>query len=282
MRKKCLILIFLNILMLITNSLPLVNNNIFASSTYYARIEIENAFLYSSPFEDEESILFKLPKTYFVKIYGEENDRFYKAEYIDQNGYIKKTDVRFVKETPQTPYAENISFRVFAQNGLALRSSPYTNTGSLNLITHIPFLDSNLIYYGTRQGEESIVYKGDTWYYCKYINNDNIYTGYVYSAYCDLLSPIKDNTEELTFIDPPDFSIKVDETNKPTDKISQLETPKQIALIILVSLPCVLIAYFIFKPTLISAKTPTKHKKKKGKIKKLKKSDYFELDDSYF
>lgn len=278
MRKKSLILIIFLLLVLFS---PKKIDNVYAIS-YFAKIETEDCYLYSSPFDNEENKLFLLPKTYFVKILGEENEEFYKATYIDQNGYIKKSEIRFIKETPISPYADNLSFRVFAQHGLALRSSPYTSTSTINIITTIPFLETNLIYYGTRIGEESIIYKGNIWFYCKYKSGEQTLTGYVYSAYCDLLPTIKDNQEEVTYIDPPSFDIKAEQTIAPQDKLSEFETPAQVAIIVLVSLPCVLIAYFLFKPTLVAQTNPKRKKKKKGKIKKLKKSDYFELDDEYF
>lgn len=166
-------------------------------------------------------------------------------------------------------------FRVFAPSGLHLRTSPHESEGPYNIITTIPYLENNLIYYGKVFGEEAISNKGDLWYYCKYITNEEQFCGFVYSVFCDMLKEIPPNTEQLDITDAPIFDQPSKETNN-TDKLSTLSKPAQIVIIALVCLPCLLIVYLLFKPTKITA---IESRKKKKKIKKLRKSDYYEFDD---
>lgn len=226
--------------------------------------------------------MFELPTTYFVELIKSENTNFYYARYNDLYGYVLKNSVKPVKSTPITPFLTNISFRVFVPSGANLRSTPY-NSGALNLIYSVPFLDNNLLYYGIMQGEESISKKGNIWYYCKYFSNNMSYEGYLYSPLCDLLSPISNNTEVVEYIEGDVFfDDNITQTVTPLDKMS---SPAQTIIIIAISLPCLLFIYLLFKPTKIaeSNSSSIKHKKNtsKKKISKLKHSDYYEFDDEY-
>lgn len=262
-----------------------------AQKTYYGRALTNGVFLYSSPnvLSDNSNAIFEIPTTYFVELLSDENELFYKARYIDVYGYVKKTDVSCIDVVPQTPFAKDIGFRVFVPSGVNLRQSPNESYGAINLITSIPYLETNLVYYGTIQGEEAITYKGSTWFYCRYIKANQSYYGYVYSPLCDLLPSIPQNIENYEYV-TPDFSDPVSTQTEPINAIN-FGTPLQIAIIAGVSLPCIFIVYLLFKPTKISMQTvsnnPTKNSrrttsKKKKKIKRLKHSDYYELDSDYF
>lgn len=285
LKKSFFLLIF--IVFLINYQFNLLNNNyiIFAQSSYYARIVTQTAYLYKAPelTPDNTNILFSLPTTYFVKVLEKEINDYYKVEYMDKIGYVKSTDIRFVSGTPQKAYANKMSFRSFANGGLSLRTTPYSVGGGVNLITTIPFLETNLLFYGESKGEEAIPYKGDTWYYCKYYSSDSVYEGYVYSIYCDMLSELTPNLETMEYIEAPSFESEANPT-APVDNLSKLDTSAQVAIIGLASIPCIAIVYFLFKPTKIALETSSsaKHKGKKKKIKKLRHSDYYELDDEFF
>lgn len=274
--------------MLFVNSFQL-STPVFAYTTYYGRALSSGIYLYSTPFviEDKSNKIFEIPITYFVELLNDENELFYKARYNGINGYVLKNEMSCINQIPQNPYASNISFRVFTPSGANLRTSPYESKGATNLVTTIPFLETNLIYYGICEGEEAISYKGNIWYYCKYIKQNQEFYGYVYSPLCDLLTTIPQNTENFTYI-TPDFSINTpNNPNEPT--YLSISTPWQIIIIVLISLPCIAIIYFLFKPTKIAMqktnniKTPKpKKNKKKKKISHLKRSDYYELDSDYF
>lgn len=251
--------------------------NAYAENINFARISKTNAGFYSQPIASQEYILFMLEPTYFVELIEPENSGFYRAKYMDLEGYVESDVLTFVSGIPANPFPKNTNFRIYSLNGLNLRKSPKINEGPLNIITTIPYLENNLIYYGICNGEEAVPYKGDIWYYCKYIYKSEEYYGYVYSVFCDMLKPITINTEQLDEIDKPQFEIETTETSANTQElISSLSKPAQIVIITLVCLPCLLIIYLLFKPTKI-ANEPSR--KKKSKIKRLKKSDYYEFDD---
>ncbi len=252
--------------------------------TYYARITNNETCLYSSPDDSNSSVLFLLPQTYFVELLENANDEFYYARYNDVYGYVKKALVSPVKTVPQMPFLTNISFRVFVPSGANLRTSPQ-NLGATNLIYSVPFLESNLLYYGTIYGEEAISKKGNVWFYCKYYVNNLSYSGYIYSPLCDCLGTIYPNEEVLDLFDGN--LIFKEETQKITiNQMENLSQTTQTIIIIAISLPCLLFIYLLFKPTKIIEKASTtkskstKHKQNK-KISRLKHSDYFEFDDDF-
>ena len=166
---------------------------------------------------------------------------------------------------------------MFVPSGANLRLSPQNN-GAVNLICSVPFLETNLLYYGEIYGEEAISKKGTTWYYCKYYLNNNQHLGYVYAPLTDCLATIYPNDEQVEFIDGEitfnDTSINTSTSNA----MENLSSTAQTIIIVAVSLPCLLFVYLLFKPTQISENNKTKHNKKK-KISRLKHSDYYEYDD---
>ena len=270
------------------------SHHIFADEVcYYGRAVNGEVNFYKNPISSQENVLFKVPKSYFVKILGEENDMFYKAQYMnDILGYIKKDDMLYINTTPVFAYADFVNFRIFTPSGANLRSSPNQNLGATNLILTIPFLETNLLFVGNIEGEEAISYKGKLWYYCKYIKDNSIVYGYVYSAFCDMMTTIPENTEEFEYVIPTFNNIEQTQSNQNNaTEMLTLESPAQVAVIIGISLPCILIIYFLFKPTKISMQKSTKAsqtpktnkpKKHKKKIKRLKGSDYYELDGDFF
>ena len=145
-------------------------------------------------------------------------------------------------------------------------------------------METNLSYYGITYGEESIAKKGNIWYYCKYYVNNLYYTGYLYSPLCDDLSPIVNNAEIVEYLtSPPVFEEETLETGG--NILEGMSQTMQTILIVAVSLPCLLFIYLLFKPTRMAEEKATsssnKTKSQKSKYKKLKHSDYFELDDNY-
>lgn len=250
-------------------------NYLFAENKfYYAKITNPNVYLYSTPIDDDEQKLFKIPQTFFVKITGNADDEnlFYNACYVDVKGYVKKSEVNVVIGTPVSPYADSISFRIFVPSGTEIRSSPTSET-PFNYIIDIPQKE-RLVYYGPIEGEEMISQRGNIWYYCRYITNNNYYYGYVYSSLCDLLSEIPTNYETLPLFEGEPFAVvETEETSNTTTNFSQLF---KILLIVGITLPCVLVLYLLFKPTKLMIDNG---KKGKQKIRKLKRPEYYELDD---
>ena len=256
---KFLIFLFL----LVTIFFPLTPKISNAEVVYYAKITSDTVCFFSNPTKNSLSSLFYIPKSYFVKLLNDENDDFYYAKYKDIYGYVLKNEVTVMSGTPNKPFA-NATFRVFSTQGLGLYNSPYLNEN--NKITHLPYLTQNLTYYGTILGEEVVPEKGAEWYYCSY-NADETYYGFVYSVFCDKLTPIEPNTEVFDVVVNPSFS--------SVTKSQELSGTSMAFIIIGVSLPCLVVIYLLLKPTLIKQKSINQLKSKRKR-----RGDYYEFDES--
>jgi type II secretory pathway pseudopilin PulG len=246
----------------------------------YAKVIGSNVKLYRtlSGDEDYSNVFFTIPQSYFVLLNPCDDENYYAATYIDIPGYVKKNEVQCVKGTPVTPFANNISFRIFVPGGVDLRSSP-TQSEGLNSVANLQYLETNIKYYGSIDGEEAISYKSTKWYFCKYYKNGIAQSGYVYSAFCDLLTTFSENTEMLEYIDEPEFEV-LDTSNNPPNELSSLPDVTQIIIIVAVSLPCIFIIYLLFKPTKITARVMENAELNQKKAKKKNKhKDYYEYDE---
>lgn len=224
------------------------------TNTYFAKIMFDQVYLYRSPIEDDSAsnIYFILPKTYFVELTDEDGD-FYKVNYLDLTGYVKKQSVQAIEGKPNTPYLNNITFRVYAELSQNLRSAP--NLTNSNQISFIPNLTKNITYYGELSGECLIEGRTNIWYFCKYNNNEQTYYGYVYSDFCDEMPAILENNESVKFIDNPSF-------------VPVVETPKAIPvksnftgiIIGILSIPALIFVLLIIKGKQILTKDKLKNK----------------------
>lgn len=178
-----------------------------SDTEYYARIMYNDVYLYKNPvdIDDYSNVLFTLPRTYFVRLIENADNDFYKVNYLDFTGFVKKERVQAIVGTPNNKYLSNISFRIFSEQSRDLRSEPTTSGGSSHQVTYIPLYSRNLTYYGEIHGDALIEERTDIWYYVKY-TTDKDYYGYVYSDFCDQFSPRPLNTEEVEYTTFPDFS----------------------------------------------------------------------------
>lgn len=281
-KKTIAILIF--VLIIISLQLTFLPKFVVAAqqTTFYARVINTNVNLYRSTTGGEETnnIFFTLPQSYFVEIGYCQDEQFFTAKFADVSGFVKKSDVQCISGIPQMPYP-SASFRIFIPEGVEMRSSP-TQTEGLNLVCELNYLETNIRYYGTINGEEAIPHKSSLWYFCKYVKSGNEYFGYVYSAFCDLITPIPANTEFFETIDEPDFSITTStSTENQTESIDSLPSATQIIIIVAVCLPCIIIIYLLFRPTKITAKALEEAEKtaRKRKKKRSKYQDYYEYEE---
>jgi len=181
----------------------------YASNTqsYYARIMQDDVLLYKNALEinDYSNIYFTLPRTYFVELVDDCSNGFYKVNYLNFTGYVKKECVQTIVGTPQNAFLSDYNFRVYSEQSRDLRSEPTTESGSSSQVAYIPLLSRNLTYYGYIVGEEVIAGRTNIWYYCKYSAEQDYY-GYVYSDFCDELPKIQENTEQVTYTTSPKFN----------------------------------------------------------------------------
>ena len=218
----------------------------------FARVMFEHSYLFKKPIDNIEysNLFFELPKTYFVELIDADGE-FYKARYLSFEGYVKKDCVQAVKHVPNNPFLTNISFRVYADLSRQLRSSPTAYSES-NLIITIPHLTRNITYISRLKGDCLIEGRTNIWYYCKF-SSDKEYCGYVYSDFCDELTPILDNLEDVEYISNPTFK----PTTTPAKTMSISDNSIGI-IIAIISVPAIIFVFLILKGSKIGSQNKTK------------------------
>ncbi|MBQ9792847.1 MAG: hypothetical protein IJW32_03820 [Clostridia bacterium] len=243
----------------------------------YAQIKSDDTYLYKTPNNATvQNAYFALPNTYFVMLLSNYNDYLYKVQYKDLVGFVLKQKVYPVKEKPQKPFLENITFRVYSSDGTKVYNSPFNTQEQTNFNFVEVFETIN--YYGYILGDELIENRGLTWYYGKTnyssnnspqnesVNQTNNITGYFYSGLCDSLSSIPQNTESVTYTN----QVFLDEDNSFLFSLIDLSPALKILLVVLITLPSIGLIYLLFAPFKIrqeKLKNKTKNSYYKNKIK---------------
>lgn len=229
--------------------------------SYFAKVQNNGVYLCSSP--SENSSLFEIPYSYFVKVETSVDD-YYKVSYNGVAGYVKKDKVTLMNGVPQNPYAK-ATFRIFVP--YFLYQSPSQNSSVTAVDTNTTFT-----YYGTKVGEQ-VSSASNLWYYASANINGTTQFGYVYSGVTDYLSPIQLNSETFKIITDKDLS------SSPNSELTRLSTGTKIMLIVSISIPSLLILYFLIKPTKIIQITKGRKQMKKER-KRIHHGDYFEFDEN--
>lgn len=218
----------------------------------FARVMFEHSYLFKTPADSVEysNLFFELPKTYFVELTDAVGE-FYKARYLSFEGYVKKDCVQAVKHVPNNPFLTNISFRVYADLSRQLRASPTAYSES-NLITTIPQLTRNITYISKIKGDCLIEGRTDIWYYCKFTSSQDFY-GYVYSDFCDELTPIFDNLEEVEYVSNPSFELIA-----PPAKTMSVSDNSIGVIVAIISIPAIIFIFLILKGSKIGSQNKTK------------------------
>lgn len=133
--------------------------------------------------------------------------------------------------------------------------------------------NTEIAYYGKKIGTLATD-ENDVWYYSSIIEDNQQKFGYVFSQ-AAFSQPEKNkpfNNER--------FDIVSEELLMPsTTNFTTLSTGTKILLIVAISVPSVLILYFLIKPTKIMQAAKSK-KKTKQPARKVRHGDYFEFDES--
>lgn len=230
--------------------------------TYYAKVDTPSTFMYSLPLKNENYKLFEIPLSYYVILYGDENQNFYKARYSGIEGYVLKDSITPVNEVPNYAFAST-SFRIFSPTYL------YSSTNKdAETLASLPALTTITTYYGEQKGEELIPSSTTTWYYCSYIDEEGIKSGYVFSYFCDQFQKIQTNTESFT-----PYQKELVFTIENDSKISAgLSSTAKAIIIIACVIPCLLILCLLLK------KRP-KNQTHQRKIIRKPKRDYYEFNE---
>lgn len=229
-----------------------------ASSKYitynYAQVSNENVYLYKTNLSTfMQNAYMEIPKTYFVRLISNIDETFYKAQYQDYIGFVLKSQVTPVEQAPITPFLNNITFRVYTTDGLNIMSSPFSSLNP-SVVTTLPTLPT-LNYIGKIEADELVENRGSTWYFCSYQGK----TGYVYAGYCDNLTPIPTNLEQIT----PTSNPFITEDNEYLYSLINLSPFLKALIIICVCVPCIILIFLLFKPFKIKNIQNKKTKNKK-------------------
>ena len=241
------------------------SENVFAEEkiSYYAKINSTSTFLCSSP--SENSAMFELPYSYFVKV-DYVIDDYFKVKYDNIEGYVKKDKVDLMNGIPEKPFA-SATFKLFVP--YAIYSTPNSSS------TKIADIDTSktLKFYGNLSGQQ-LSSTSNTWYYCSFSEAEQEFFGYVFSGVTDCLTKITLNNETFETISEDVFL-----TTPQATEFSTLTTGTKIMLVISISLPSLLILYFLVKPSRILKLNKSKKSPQK-QTKKVRHGDYFEFDES--
>lgn len=240
---------------------PLSSASAETEKTYFAKVPTSGVYFCSSP--SLETALFEIPPTYFVQVQAVKDD-FFEVKYRDLSGFVKKSDVKLMNGTPIEAF-DNTSYSVY------LPFSLYQNT---NAATEIALLTPSMVltYYGKKVGQQMKPNLAD-WYYSGVLIDGVLLRGYVYSDHATM--QISTGKNEETF--PPLSEDAL--VSGTTTAFSGLSTGTKIILIVAISVPSLLILYFLIKPSKIMQITKSK-RKPKSISKRIRHGDYFEFDEN--
>lgn len=235
--------------------------SVYASSKNYAQILQSNVYFYKTASTDSslENVHFILERTYFVELVSSEGN-FYRAKYLNTEGYVFKSQVQCVKGTPTNPYLQGVSMRIYGEESRRLSTVPTTVGGESTKIMMLPKFTRDVVYIAKCYGETLIPERTNIWYYVKYSDETSHY-GYIYSDGTDQMSAIAPNIESLTYVDNPTFEIE--------GPIAIPTSTKNI-IIIMLSIPALLFVFMILRGSSILYSTAENSKKKSKEIKDFK------------
>lgn len=231
-------------------------------TTYFAKVQSTGVQLCESP--SESTSIFEIPYSYFVEVESIVDD-YFKVTYKDISGYVKKDKVKLMNGIPQTPFAQ-ANFKLFVP--FSLYASPTkTSKKTLELDDSV----EQITYYGTKSGQQ-VTSNNNTWYYSSVQMNGQTYHGYIFSGVTDYLSKINVNNETFDVLDEGILDAS-------STEFTSLSIGTKIMLIVSISIPSILILYFLIKPSKIMQVTKNRKQVKKDN-KKVHHGDYFEFDES--
>lgn len=239
--KKFFVLLFIivSFTAFLKSTVPYISVSVQAEPCY-ARVKYNNVLLYKNPKENNsfDNIFCLLEPTYFVKVIKDENQLFFKVEYLSLTGYALKSQLECVFEQPQKPYP-NATFNTTNFSSVVLRNSPEVNES--NVLQILP-PNSTLNYYGKITGQTATEDLGNLWFYCSFetIEGQKI-NGYIYEPLTHNFTPILENIEVTTI---SEFGA--------SSKINTFLNIKQefhIALILITVLPLIFILILFLKRT---------------------------------
>lgn len=213
-----------------------------AFTSGYAKVLTNDCYFCKNPSQD--SRMFLLEQSYFVKVLDDKDTQYFFAEYLEFEGYVLKSDVSFVEEYPKMPYLTGITFDIYDLGNVCLRQTPTSVGLDSNILCTILPSTKNLTYYGKCTGSEAIEGLGNVWYFCAYQDDfGKLYKGYIYSALTRNLSAITSSVENLTLVSTKNFS--------PVSALLYLNLSTKNMLIVITTIPTLFVVYLLVYPSKI-------------------------------
>ncbi len=246
----------------------ITNQQIYSASAsiekqFYAKIQTSDCVLYETP--QNANPICTLRKTFFVQV-EEKIGEFYKVNYNGISGYVSKNKVSLMDGTPNNKYF-SATVKLFSPT-YPLYEKPNENSSEVTTLSR----ENVMTYYGYTQGQTASNSDNNIWYYLSVNQGGKTLYGYVFSQAVAGENPeanVSDNIESFPIIDESIFS------DISTSSFSSLSVGTKVMLIIAISVPSLLILYFLIKPNKIAGAS-----KKKTKKHKIQHGDYFEFDES--
>lgn len=219
-----------------TTQTKMASAEVFTSG--YAKVIGNDCYFMNEP--NENSRVFLLEQSYFVKVVEVFDEVYFKVQYLEFEGYVQKSKVSFVEEYPQNPYLTGITFDIYDMANVCMRSSPETLNNDTNILCTIKVSSKDLTYYGKCIGEEAVKGLGNVWYYAAYQDEHGEYfKGYVYSPFTRNLSAITSSSENLTLVSIVDYV--------PVDSLLYLNLSTKNLLIIITTIPALVVVFLFTK-----------------------------------
>ena len=160
------------------------------NKAYFAKIQSTGVKFCSSP--SENSALFEIPYSYFVKVESIVDD-YFQVKYKNLSGFVKKDKAKLMNGTPSSPYA-NATYKIYLP--FSLYESPTKNSFAKVDLSE----QSSLNYYGVLSGQQ-LSSKSNEWIYSSIHQDGQEVFGYIYTGIVDALQNIPANSEIFEAVD---------------------------------------------------------------------------------
>ncbi len=222
------------------------------------RIETDNVVFFKQPIDTDSQKLFLLEKTYYVFAYSSANE-FLTVQLFDNtngftkiSGYVKAADVVKCDQPPVAPYYPTEILNVNQSNAV-LKTSPDMSAADISAALS----GQEVCFYGK-------AWQNSDWYYVKYRTD----FGYVQKRQLSdlVITPHPTPLPSETVPETPDEN----QTEKPAE--TNGSSPVEIAMILLICIPAVVIVILLFMPQ----KKPQQKKFQPPRPKYMSEGDTFD------
>lgn len=219
-----------------------------AETKTYLKLQ-ETTPLYSSTKQNEnDCILFLLPKTYYAEIIGKtklfSGTDAYEVRYNGFTGFAKVSAFS-TKTSTSGVMQSDITISLTKDAGTYIRTSPQITN---NIIKVINIGETNINFIGTVEGDVPSDGTSNIWYFCTYYASDTkAYLGYIYSERCILSSPLTDYHEPSETVNDNTISTTAEIDQNNLSPKTNMTNGLMWFIIILFSVPTLIVFILLIK-----------------------------------